>query len=223
MKVILTADVYKHGVAGEVVDVANGFARNYLIPQGLAMKATAAALQQHEELRETAATRKAALEKHLNELAFQIDGTELIFGRRAGSNGKLYGSVTTMDIVEALNEKAGVDINRRRISQNALRELGVHDVTVRLGADSNPKLVVYIVREEDVEAAIAARERGDQIASDGSVPLPPEPEEAEAVGEEEVPPELAADEIEARIEEAEAVTEPLPEVEAETGGDEPEA
>ncbi len=138
MKVILLADVYKHGVAGEVIDVADGFARNWLLPKSLASKATPGALHQAENLRAQAETRKAVLDQRLNDLARQIDGVELFFGRRASPTGKLFGSVTTSEIAEALNEATGIDINRRRISQTALREIGTHDVPVRLGNEISP-------------------------------------------------------------------------------------
>lgn len=189
MKVVLTEDVYKHGVAGEVVNVADGFARNYLIPQGFAVKATAGSLKQTAKIRDTAVARKAALDNKLNELAREIDGTELIFGRRAGANGKLYGSVTTMEITEALLEATGVDINRRRISQQGLRELGEYDILVRLGSEQAPYLKVIVVREEDMEDFLAARN------------APPEEEEAA--------PELAGDAIVEAIAEADASTEAL--------------
>ena len=170
MKVILTADVYKHGVAGEVVSVADGFARNYLIPQGLASKATAGALKQSTKLRETAKVRRIQLDNKLNELARQIDGVELVFGRRAGANNKLYGSVTTMEIAEALMEKTSVDINRRRISQQSMRELGEYDVPVRLGSEISPLLHVVIVREEDLAEYLAAKEAGDAVETDEGAP-----------------------------------------------------
>ncbi len=197
MKVILTADVYKHGVAGEVVNVADGFARNYLIPQGFAVKASAGALKQSENLRKTAAVRKAALENQLNELARQIDGVELVFGRRAGGNDKLYGSVTTMEMAEALLEKTGVDINRRRISQQSLRELGEHEIAVRLGSEFTPMLKVVIVREEELDDYLAGGQAGD---------------EAEA---EEEAPELAGDAIAELIEDDEASTATIEESEEE--------
>lgn len=151
MKVILLADVYKHGVAGEVVEVADGFARNWLIPKKLAVKATPGALKQAEQLRAQAEARRAALDSRLNELARQIDGVELVFGRRASPTGKLFGSVTTSEIAEALYEKTGIDINRRRISQTALREIGTHDVPVRLGNEISPILKVTVVREEELQ------------------------------------------------------------------------
>ena len=175
MKVVLLADVYKHGVAGEVVDVADGFARNWLLPKKLAVKASPTELKKLEALRSASAARKAALEGRLNDLAHQIDGTELLFGRRASPTGKLFGSVTTSEIAQALYEKTGIDINRRRISQTALREVGVHDVPIRLGSEISPLLKVVIVREEDYARALAAANAPEVVAveevaeADGSV------------------------------------------------------
>jgi large subunit ribosomal protein L9 len=157
MKVILLADVYKHGVAGEVIEVSDGFARNWLLPKNLARKATPGALRQAEVLRSQAVARKAALDHRLNDLARQIDGVELFFGRRASPTGKLFGSVTTSEIADELNRKTGIDINRRRISQTALREIGTHEVPVRLGSESSPVLRVTIVREEEFANFLAAR------------------------------------------------------------------
>src|SRR5215218_4681590 len=111
MKVILLSDVYKHGVAGEVIEVADGFARNWLLPKKLAQKATPAALKQANNLLVQATARRSALDERLNELGRQIDGVELFFGRRASPTGKLFGSVTTTEIADALNEKTGIDIN----------------------------------------------------------------------------------------------------------------
>lgn len=193
MKVILKADVYKHGVAGEVVTVADGFARNYLIPRGLAVKATPGAIKQNAKLHETVKLRKAALDNQLNELARQIDGTELVFGRRAGANGKLYGSVTTAEIAEELNRVTGVDINRRRISQIPLRELGHHEVPVRLGSEITPILNIIIVREDELKEFLAARAAKSKVA----------PDEAET------PPEMAGERIVELIQEAEANTRSL--------------
>jgi len=194
MKVILKADVYKHGVAGEIVNVSDGFARNYLLPRGLAVKATPGELKQNTRLHETVKTRKAVLENKLNELARQIDGTELIFGRRAGANGKLYGSVTTIEIAEELMRVTGVDINRRRISQVPLRELGDHEVPVRLGSEITPMLRITLVREDEVKDVLAAR------AAAAAKPAPVETE---------VSPDEAAERIGDLIQEAEANTRTL--------------
>jgi large subunit ribosomal protein L9 len=163
MKVILLDYVYKHGVAGEVIEVADGFARNYLIPRKLAVKATPSELKRASKLREQATARRAALDNRLNELARQIDGVELVFGRRAAPTGKLFGSVTTQEIADALNQQTGVDINRRRLSQQSLREVGTHMVPVRLGNEISPTLKVVIVAEQDLNEYLASR-RGEQPA-----------------------------------------------------------
>lgn len=157
MKVILLDYVYKHGVAGEVIEVADGFARNYLIPRKLAVKATPAELKRATKLREQAAARRAALDNRLNDLARQIDGVELVFGRRAAPTGKLFGSVTTQEIADELMRVTGVDINRRRISQQALREVGTHMVPVRLGNEISPTLKVIIMPEQELADYLAAR------------------------------------------------------------------
>ncbi len=161
MKVILKENVYKHGVAGDIVTVADGFARNYLIPRGLAVPATQRNIRDNQHLLAQAEKKRAELRSREEEAAAQIDGVELVFGVKAGKNGKLYGSITTMDIANALLEKTGVDINRRRISERPLRELGVHEVPVRMSGDLSPTLRVVIVREEEVETYLA----GGQVFS----------------------------------------------------------
>ena len=193
MKVILLEDIYKQGVAGQVVKVADGFARNYLIPRKMAILATPSALKQTEAMRQQVEARQAAYDNKLNELGRQIDGVELIFGRRAAVTGKLFGSVTTQDIADSLMEATGVDINRRRISQQFIREIGTHEVPVRLGTDVSPELKIIVVREEELAEFLAARERGEEpeveeagmgaVAQDvvaGAVEAVEEPEEAEA-------------------------------------------
>ena len=166
MKVILLQDLYKHGVAGEVVKVADGFARNFLIPRKIAVSATDSALRQTENVRKNVEARKAQHSNMLNDLAHQIDGVELIFGRRAASTGKLFGSVTTQEIAVELDRVSGVDINRRRISQQSLREIGTHQVPVRLGNEISPSLVVSIVPEDELSQFLAARERGEKVSAE---------------------------------------------------------
>ena len=166
MKVILLQDLYKHGVAGEVVKVADGFARNFLIPRKMAIQATESALRRTENVRKNVEARKAQYNNRLNDLARQIDGVELIFGRRAASTGKLFGSVTTQEIADELDNVTGIDINRRRISQQSLREIGTHDVPVRLGTESAPTLVITIVPEDELTEFLAARERGEKVSAE---------------------------------------------------------
>ena len=159
MRVILLQDIYKHGVTGEIVKVADGFARNYLIPRKMAVRATEEALAEHKELQAQVEARRAQYEAKVNEVARQLDGVELFFERRAASTGKLFGSVTTQEITDELEVQTGLDINRRRISQQGLRELGTHNVSVRIGTDEPPTLVVTIVREGELQEFLAERER----------------------------------------------------------------
>lgn len=201
MRVILLDYVYKHGVAGEVIDVADGYARNFLIPKGLAVKATESELKRATKLREQAAAKRAALENHMNELARIIDGVEVVFGRRAASTGKLFGSVTSQDIADALLEASGVDINRRRISQQGVREIGTHDVAIRLGNEISPTIKVTVVREDELAEFLAQRE----AAASATV----------ATAEE-----VVAEEVPAVAEEAPAVEEAV--VDGETSSEAPE-
>ncbi len=163
MKVVLTEYVYKHGVAGEVVNVADGFARNFLLPRKLAIKATAANLDKVADLRAKAVENRAVLNDRLSAAARQIDGVELVFGVKAGNNNKLYGSITTQMLAEALLKKTGVDINRRRISDRSLRELGRYRVPVRMGTDQSPMIDVVILREEEVASYLAGQMKGPEL------------------------------------------------------------
>jgi large subunit ribosomal protein L9 len=158
MKVILTEYVYMHGVAGDVVEVADGFARNFLIPRGRAVKATPEALKKHQQLMELSVQKRKELNARLVEVAGKIEGVELVFGRKAGRNNKLYGSVTTVDIAKALLDKTGIDIDRRRVSDRPLREIGKFDVPIRMGAELAPIVHVVILREEDVEKYLAGQQ-----------------------------------------------------------------
>ncbi len=166
MQVILLQDLYKHGVAGEVVKVADGFARNFLIPRKMAVHATPSELRRTEVIRANVEARKAQYNNMLNDLGHQIDGQELIFGRRAASTGKLFGSVTTQEIADELDRATGVDINRRRISQQSLREVGTHQVAVRLGTEIAPTLKVTIVPEDELAEFLAARARGEMVSAE---------------------------------------------------------
>jgi large subunit ribosomal protein L9 len=164
MKVILLQDIYKQGVAGEVVDVADGYARNFLLPRTMAVRATKVAVKTHQHLSGQVAARRAAYENKLNEVARLIHDTELFFERRAASTGKLFGSVTNQEITEELDRVKGIDLNRRRLATQNIRELGRHSVAVRLGSEMTPMLYVTIVREGELQEFLAERERQKQAA-----------------------------------------------------------
>lgn len=156
MKVLLKEDVSNLGYAGEVMDVADGYGRNYLIPQGMAIKATPGVLAGAKAWRERAKIRLAEVRKEHEVLSNRISGTKLVFRAKAGESGKLYGSITTNDIVDQLNKVLGTSVDRRNVIGEPLRQLGEHHVTVRLSRDYQPQVVVNIhpegglVEEEEI-------------------------------------------------------------------------
>src|SRR6266511_794754 len=112
MKVLLLKDVYKLGRAGDIKKVADGYGRNFLIPQGLAVLATAGALKQTEKIRSQAEVRRTELNSELKDLASHINGITLVFDAKAGETGKLYGSITTQDVATAIQEKTRFEDKR---------------------------------------------------------------------------------------------------------------
>jgi large subunit ribosomal protein L9 len=180
MKVLLKEDVEKLGMAGEVRDVADGYGRNFLIPQGLAVKATTGTLKQAEMWRERAANRRAQLRAEHDTLSAKIQGVQLFFNARAGESGKLYGSITMAEIADRLNEKLGTDLDRRKIEGEPLRLLGEHTVRVHLSGEHRPNFTVVVGREgetlESWQAAKAAKEAEAAAAAAAA-------EQEEAAGE----------------------------------------
>ena len=147
MKIILRADVENLGHLGDVVTVKPGYGRNYLIPQGLAMLASPANLRVFELERKKLQARMDALRAEAGEHASKLEGLVLTIAMRVGENDKLYGSVTTAIIGDALTAQ-GIEVDRRRILLDApIRTLGEHAVRVRLHADGVPEFTVKIVSE----------------------------------------------------------------------------
>jgi large subunit ribosomal protein L9 len=158
MKVLLLKDVYKLGRAGDVKKVADGYGRNYLIPQGLAVLATPGALKQAEHIRQQAELARQALNQELSGVAQKINGLWLTFAAKAGETGKLYGSITPAMIAEAIKAKVGYDVDRRAIDTQPIRNLGRYEVPVRLTVDLSPRVQVIVHREGEqpvIEEAIA--------------------------------------------------------------------
>jgi large subunit ribosomal protein L9 len=152
MEVILKEDVPKLGHRGEVVKVAEGYGRNYLLPHKLAIEATAANRAVIEQMKQSA-VRKSAVEKADSEaLAKQLDAVTLNFQRKAGEKDHLFGSVTSSDIAEALEQK-GFNIDRRKIQMHEpLKSIGEFDVPVRLHRDVTSRVKVVIAKEGGGEA-----------------------------------------------------------------------
>ncbi len=161
MKVLLLKDVYKLGRAGDVKKVANGYGRNYLIPQGLAVLATPGALKQAERIRAAADARRTLLNQELSTVAEALQGQKLIFPARASETGRMYGSVTSRMIAEQVNEKFGAEINHRQVETQPIRSLGVYQVPIRLTLDLVPEVTVIVHREgEAPETAYGELEEG---------------------------------------------------------------
>jgi large subunit ribosomal protein L9 len=151
MKVLLLQDVDNLGLAGNIVKVANGYGRNYLIPQQLAVLATAGAIKQAESVRKAGELRRAREKGEAEAIAGQIEGTLLVFHRRAGDQDKLYGSVTANDIAQGLNEKFGFEIDKRKIAlPEPIRVLGEWDVSVKLMIEVSASVHVVVIKEGQV-------------------------------------------------------------------------
>jgi len=148
MEVMLLKDVYKLGRAGDVKRVADGYGRNFLIPQGLATLATPGALTQSDRIRASAEEERARLNQELTAVFEVLNGLQLNFPVKAGETGKLYGSVTTQMISESIMDSKGIELDRSQIESEPIRSLGVHAVSARLTVDLIAELTVVVHREE---------------------------------------------------------------------------
>jgi large subunit ribosomal protein L9 len=157
MKVLLLKDVYKLGHAGDVKKVADGYGRNFLLPQGLAVLATPGALKTVEKIREKATVERALLNKEMSGIAERLENVELQFFSKAGETGKLYGSITSQMIVDELNKRLGTSLDRHQIEIDPIRTLGEHLATVRLTVDLNPKIKVFVNREGEATKVSARK------------------------------------------------------------------
>lgn len=173
MKVLLLKDVYKLGRAGDVKRVADGYGRNYLMPQGMAVLATAEALKMSERIREKANVQRAIVNQEMDAVAKQIAGLTLVFPARASETGKLYGSVTTQMIADAVKAKSGVEVARRQIDSQPLRMLGEYKVHIRLTVDLIPTIDVIVHREGEAVSAPAPTKAVTPVADEAV--LEPEP------------------------------------------------
>ena len=148
MKVILQKTVERLGDPGDVADVADGYARNFLIPRGLAVRAEKGAVRHAESLKRAHQTRTKAQKGEFEAIAARIIQSPVVVTARAGEEGKLFGSVTAADIAEALSSETGVAVDRRDIHlDEPIRSVGTHEVTVRLHPEVDPVLTVDVQPE----------------------------------------------------------------------------
>jgi len=156
MDVSLKEDVDNLGQRGQVVRVRAGYGRNYLLPQGLAIKASAGNRRMIEEQRRVLAKREQREKTSAQGEAQKLDGLELRFERRVGEHGVLYGSVTALDIVEEL-KRLGYSVERRRLSlRDPIKEVGDFDVTIKLHREVAPVIKVKVRKEGAAEELAAA-------------------------------------------------------------------
>lgn len=150
VKLILRQDVPKLGEAGDVVTVKPGYARNYLLPRGIAFEATEANLRRLEEERRRAEERARRDYLEARRRAKALEGVSLTFEARAGEESKLFGSITSADITERLNG-LGLDfeVDRRQVElEEPIKTLGVFSVPVRLHPEVRPEIKVWVIKEE---------------------------------------------------------------------------
>lgn len=145
MKVILQKTVDRLGDPGDVAEVADGYARNFLIPRGLAVKAEKGTVRHAESLKRAHETRTKAQKGEFESVAARIIQTPVVVTARAGDEGKLFGSITAADIAEALSAQAGVQVDRRDVHlDEPIRSVGTHEVTVHLHAEVDPVITVDV-------------------------------------------------------------------------------
>ncbi len=132
MRVILTDDVEDLGAKGDVVDVADGHARNYLLPRSLAVKATDGALRKAEAMRIAREEALAAAKDEAETFAQSLTGTRVVVAAHAGDEGKLFGSIGETDIAEAITKFTGIEVDRKLIALEApIKEIGLHQVALK--------------------------------------------------------------------------------------------
>ncbi|MEO3751725.1 50S ribosomal protein L9 [Streptomyces sp. B6B3] len=141
MKIILTSEVPGLGTAGDVVEVKDGYARNYLLPRQVAIRWTKGGEKDVEQIRRARKSREIASVEQANEIKTQLEGVTVRLKVRAGTGGRLFGSVTPSDIVSAVRTSGGPDVDKRRIELSTpIKSLGAHRITIRL----HPEVVASI-------------------------------------------------------------------------------
>lgn len=148
MKVILLSDVKSLGHKGDVVEVAEGYARNYLIPKGLAKEATGGSLRELQAIKEKQQAREKEQLEQAKQLAAKLHGQAVRITSKAGDKGRLFGSVTNKEVAEAIAAQFQVDIDRRKIElKEAIKALGEYPVKVRIHPQVTADMIVRVVGE----------------------------------------------------------------------------
>lgn len=149
MKVVLMQEVKGLGQPGQIKDVADGYARNYLLPQGLATIATPGAVKEVEQRQATERKRQEKLDQEMRSVGKKLDGTNVKVRSKVGEGGKLYGSITTADIAEALEKQANQTVDKRKIEiEEPIRHVGEYKIPVRLSNNVTANINLVVEGEE---------------------------------------------------------------------------
>lgn len=149
MKIILQKPVDKLGVPGDVVDVADGYARNYLMPRGLAVKATKGGVKHVDSLKRAHSSRVNAAKVDAEQVAQRLIASPITVPAHAGEEGRLFGSVTPSDVAEAIEAQTGVRVDRHDVTMDEpIRSVGVHEVKVHLFAEVDPVISVEVTASD---------------------------------------------------------------------------
>jgi large subunit ribosomal protein L9 len=152
MKVVLLEDIPGKGQAGEIKEVSKGYAKNFLLPRGLALVATSTVMKQVESRLERRKVEESIDREKLVELAQQIEGKEIRFKARIGAGERLFGSITAADVSEELSRTIGPVVDKKKIDiEKPLRQAGTYEIAVKLAGDVKPKITVVIEEEEEKE------------------------------------------------------------------------
>lgn len=144
MKVILLKDVKSMGKKGDLVSASDGYARNYLFPRGLAQEATEGNLHILNNKKEAERRQKLAEIEAAQKLAESLKGKEIKLTVKSGENGRLFGSITGKDIADELNKNFNVNVDKRKIVVDAIRQLGIYDVEVKLYPEISTKIKLVV-------------------------------------------------------------------------------
>ena len=147
MKIVLRADVDNLGNKGDLVEVAPGYARNYLVPKGLAIAASAGATRQAEAMRRSRQVRDRREKEGAEATARQLAAKRVEIRARSGEGGRLFGSVTSTDIAEAVEAQTGIKLDRRKLHVEPIKTLGTHEVPVRLHSEVVVPLTIEVVSQ----------------------------------------------------------------------------
>lgn len=147
MQVLLLQNVAGIGTAGQVKKVADGYARNYLLPHKLAVPADQGTVKQADSVKQAAIRREAKTKAEAEELAKLLSQTTLTFRAKAGEGDRLFGSITTADIADALARDKGITVDKRKIEADPIKDLGSHKISVKVHSDVTAQITVVVEKE----------------------------------------------------------------------------